>query len=189
MNKIEQIKKLNEEELRHGVKPEGSWHNDYKSKWIYIGNLREHITNDDLIVLLSQYGEPVHVDREAKKPFGFVKYKDENSCVLAIDNFNGIEYKDSFLYLDHAKDRKLTGNPLFSMNKYDMATCDKFISILNEHGGNCCPELFAYRDYIEGVVEEDPLVVKIHKTKKRKVKEEEPKKKKKKNKKLFKEKK
>ena len=40
LTKIRLINELNEKELRHGTKPEASWHQQYKdSAWIYAGNL------------------------------------------------------------------------------------------------------------------------------------------------------
>eukprot|EP00835_Amoeboradix_gromovi_P006903 NODE_936_length_2941_cov_0.552428.p1 type:complete len:198 gc:universal NODE_936_length_2941_cov_0.552428:953-1546(+) len=176
MNKILNIKKLNEEELKMKVKPSGSWHRDYQTPWIYIGNVNSEILNEELLVLFSQYGEPVHLERDMDKKFGFLKYQLNDSAVLAIDNINGVEFKNTILNVDHAKSREINSNPLFSLNGYDMCTCDKFISIMKEFGGNCAPELFAYRDFVNGSIKYDPLEIRPsrrNKEKKRKLRDKD----------------
>jgi RNA-binding motif protein, X-linked 2 len=98
MNKVQEVRKLNELELARGIPLSASWHADYlKSPWIYAGGLPYDLTEGDVICVFSQYGEVefIHLLRDKKtgKSTGsaFIKYEDARSCVLAVDNFNGIQ--------------------------------------------------------------------------------------------------
>eukprot|EP00834_Sanchytrium_tribonematis_P002297 NODE_67_length_25542_cov_1.476831.p18 type:complete len:164 gc:universal NODE_67_length_25542_cov_1.476831:13594-13103(-) len=162
---MHKIKKLNETELKHKIKPNASWHHDYSSNWIFVGNVKSDISNADLLILFSQYGEPVHLERNENNSFAFLKYQNFNSTVLAIDNFNGSEYKGCILHIDHAKERKSDGNPLFELHPFDVEIVDKFLSIVKEYGGNCSPELYTYKEYVLGNIDKNPL------RKKKKIKE------------------
>jgi len=77
-----------------------SWHSKYsKSAWIYVGNLDHSLTEGDVICVLSQYGEieDFHLVRDEdtgkSRGFAFCKYEDARSCVLAVDNFCGIQVR------------------------------------------------------------------------------------------------
>ena len=86
-----------------------SWHYDYRdTNYLYIGNIPYNLTTKDLIIIFSQYGIPTHInlikDKESSKHhrgFGFLKYANFKSCILAIDNFNGIKLGDRYLKVDH----------------------------------------------------------------------------------------
>ncbi|KAK9479664.1 hypothetical protein V1514DRAFT_265209, partial [Lipomyces japonicus] len=102
------IAKLNELELEQGITDKGSWHNDYKdSAYIFIGSLPFNLTEGDVLTIFSQYGNPVHVnlirdkDSGKSKGFGFLKYEDQRSTVLAVDNLDGASVLGRTLRVDH----------------------------------------------------------------------------------------
>lgn len=108
MNTIHKINAINRKELENGVSDEASWHADYRdTSYIYIGNLHEKIAEKDLVTIFSQWGNPTHVnlvkDRDSGKSRGFayLKYEDQRSCVLAVDNFNGVLIYERPLKVDH----------------------------------------------------------------------------------------
>jgi RNA-binding motif X-linked protein 2 len=110
MNKIREIEKLNEQELEAGVSIKGSWHNDYNdTAYIYIGGLPYNLTEGDILAIFSQYGNPVHLnlvrDKETgkSKGFAFLKYEDQRSTVLAVDNFNGTQILGRPIRVDHTR--------------------------------------------------------------------------------------
>ncbi|KAI3407060.1 hypothetical protein KGF56_000148 [Candida oxycetoniae] len=119
MNKIKQINQINQKELASkSISYKSSWHYDYRdTNYIYIGNIPQSITAKELIVIFSQYGVPTHLnlvgDNSGKegeggeggkgghRGFAFLKYANFKSCILAIDNFNGIKLGDRILRVDH----------------------------------------------------------------------------------------
>lgn len=77
-----------------------SWHDQYKdSAYIFIGGLPSELTEGDVLTIFSQFGEPEHIDlirdKETgkKRGFGFMKYDDQRSTILAVDNLNGAKVK------------------------------------------------------------------------------------------------
>jgi RNA-binding motif X-linked protein 2 len=109
MNKIQQIKKLNDLELEKGLTMNGSWHDQYKkTAHIYIGGLLESLTEGDIISIFSQYGEILDInlvrDKQTgiSKGFCFLLYENQKSTVLAVDNFNGVEILGRVLSVDHS---------------------------------------------------------------------------------------
>lgn len=105
---VKEIQRLNDQELENGVSITGSWHNDYNdTAYIFIGGLPFHLNEGDLITIFSQYGTPVHVklarDKQSGKSKGFawLKYEDQRSTVLAVDNFNGIDLLGRTIKVDH----------------------------------------------------------------------------------------
>ena len=105
MNTIRDIHQINEQELQRGIAgTAASWHAKYsKSAWVYVGNLDHALTEGDVICVLSQYGEidDLHLVRDeatgASRGFAFCKYSDTRSCVLAVDNFCGIQVSAYFV--------------------------------------------------------------------------------------------
>jgi RNA-binding motif protein, X-linked 2 len=101
MNTIRNTIQINEEELQRGIAgTSASWHAKYeKSAWIYVGNLDHTLTEGDVICVLSQYGEidDLHLVRDdsngKSRGFAFCKYIDARSCILAVDNFCGIQVR------------------------------------------------------------------------------------------------
>ncbi|KAJ5463053.1 Nucleotide-bindingalpha-beta plait [Penicillium sp. IBT 31633x] len=133
MNSIRQVQALNKRELEHAIPPEASWHADYRdTAYIYIGGLPFDLSEGDIIAIFSQYGEPVHVnlvrDKETgkSKGFAFLKYEDQRSTDLAVDNLGGATVMGRLLRVDHARYKrkddeeaednvaKLMGDPVIS---------------------------------------------------------------------------
>lgn len=105
---MREIEKLNQQELDAGVPIGASWHNDYNdTAYIFIGGLQPDLNEGDVLTIFSQYGVPVHVklvrSKETGKSqgFGFLKYADQRSTVLAVDNLNGMEVLGRKLRVDH----------------------------------------------------------------------------------------
>ena len=110
MNSVRAIQQLNKRELEAGINPEGSWHTDYRdTAFIYIGGLAFELSEGDIITIFSQYGEPMWVklarDKETGKSRGFawIKYEDQRSCDLAVDNLGGATIMDRVIRVDHAR--------------------------------------------------------------------------------------
>ncbi|ORZ33489.1 hypothetical protein BCR44DRAFT_44317 [Catenaria anguillulae PL171] len=110
MNNIRAIDKLNATELATGLAgTSASWHAQYRdSAFIYAGGFPLSLTEGDLVCIFSQYGEILHVhlarDRESGKSKGFawIKYADQRSTDMAVDNLNGIKVLDRVVRVDHA---------------------------------------------------------------------------------------
>ncbi|WEJ94756.1 RNA-binding protein Cwf29 [Yamadazyma tenuis] len=108
MNSINRINQINQQELDANVSDSASWHNDYKdSNYIFIGGLNAQLKEKDLIVIFSQYGLPTHIklvkdsEKKENKGFGYLKYQQFQSCVLAVDNLNGVVVYDKKIRVDH----------------------------------------------------------------------------------------
>src|SRR5271169_1024386 len=113
MNNIRQIKELNKRELENGVSPEGSWHADYRdTAYIYVGGLPFDVSEGDIITIFSQFGEPTFVnlirDKETgkSKGFAFLKYEDQRSTDLAVDNLGGATILNRIIRVDHTRYKK-----------------------------------------------------------------------------------
>ncbi|KAI1425203.1 hypothetical protein F5Y12DRAFT_748690 [Xylaria sp. FL1777] len=110
MNQIRAIQALNKREIENGVPPEASWHTDYRdTAFVNFGGLPYELTEGDIITIFSQYGEPVFLklarDKESgkSKGFGWLKYEDQRSCDLAVDNLGGAEIAGRLIRVDHAR--------------------------------------------------------------------------------------
>src|ERR1700761_5902604 len=110
MNTIRQIQDLNKRELEAAVSTEGSWHADYRdTAYIYFGGLPYELSEGDVITIFSQFGEPVFLrlarDKETgrSKGFGWLKYEDQRSTDLAVDNLGGAEIGGRLVRVDHAR--------------------------------------------------------------------------------------
>ncbi|CEJ90827.1 Putative RNA binding domain protein [[Torrubiella] hemipterigena] len=110
MNQIRAIQKLNQQEIENGISPEGSWHVDYRdTAFIYFGGLPYELTEGDVITIFSQYGEPTFLklvrDKETgkSKGFGWLKYENQKSTDLAVDNLGGAEIGGRLVKVDHAR--------------------------------------------------------------------------------------
>ncbi|QEU60883.1 Ist3 [Kluyveromyces lactis] len=110
MNQIRSIQKLSERELECGIlKPESSWHHEYKDQaYINFGGMHLELTEADILTIFSQYGCPVDIklvrDQTTgkSKGFGFLKYEDQRSTILAVDNLNGAKVCGRLIRVDHA---------------------------------------------------------------------------------------
>ncbi|KAK4998586.1 RNA-binding protein Cwf29 [Elasticomyces elasticus] len=116
MNSIRSIKNLNAKELELCVPPNASWHTDYRdTAYIYIGGLPFDLSEGDVLTIFSQYGNPVHLnlirDKETgkSKGFCFLKYEDQRSCDLAVDNLGGASVMGRLLSVDHTRYKKKEG--------------------------------------------------------------------------------
>jgi len=116
MNAIRQTQLLNKRELENATPPSASWHADYRdTAWIYIGGFPLDLSEGDIITIFSQYGNPTHLnmirDRETgkSKGFAFLKYEDQRSCDLAVDNLGGADVLGRMLRVDHTRYKKKEG--------------------------------------------------------------------------------
>ncbi|AFZ80363.1 hypothetical protein BEWA_032160 [Theileria equi strain WA] len=110
---ISAIQRLSELELQTGAIGESSWHNRYKdSCYIYIGGLDKRMTEGDIIIVFSQFGEPIDINLKRNGKTGeslgycFLGYKDQRSTILAVDNFNGSTLLGRRIRVDHVLDYK-----------------------------------------------------------------------------------
>ena len=116
MQSIRQVQRLNSVELDKVVPPNASWHTDYRdTAYIYIGGLPFELSEGDILTLFSQYGNPVHInlvrDKETGKSRGFcfLKYEDQRSCDLAVDNLSGAGVMGRVVSVDHTRYKKKEG--------------------------------------------------------------------------------
>ena len=118
MNKIQ---KINDAELQSGIlSPHHSWHNEYKDNaYIYIGNLNRELTEGDILTVFSEYGVPVDIiisrdeNTGESQGYAYLKYEDQRSTILAVDNLNGYKIGERALKVDHTFYR-----PKKSLQKY-----------------------------------------------------------------------
>ncbi|KAM3511124.1 hypothetical protein MY11210_005241 [Beauveria gryllotalpidicola] len=110
MNQIRAIQALNRKEIENGISPEASWHTDYRdTAYVYFGGLPYELSEGDIITIFSQFGEPVFLklvrDKETgkSKGFGWLKYENQRSTDLAVDNLGGAEVAGRLLRVDHAR--------------------------------------------------------------------------------------
>lgn len=111
---VKNITKLNERELELGISGKSSWHNIYKnSAWVFIGGLDFELTEGDVIIIFSQYGEIVNINLVRDKTTGkskgyaFLCYEDQRSTILAVDNLNGIKVRNRTIRVDHVETYRL----------------------------------------------------------------------------------
>ncbi|KAK4507560.1 hypothetical protein PRZ48_001295 [Zasmidium cellare] len=116
MQSVRQIERLNQIELDKCVPPNASWHTDYRdTAYIYIGGLPFELSEGDILTIFSQYGNPVHInlvrdkDTGKSRGFCFLKYEDQRSCDLAVDNLSGAGVMGRVLSVDHTRYKKKEG--------------------------------------------------------------------------------
>ncbi|CUS07392.1 unnamed protein product, partial [Tuber aestivum] len=110
MNNIRAIEKLNRRELEAGIPLSASWHTDWSdTAYVYIGGLPYELSEGDIITIFSQFGEPVHLnlvrdkDTGKSKGFAFLKYEDQRSTNLAVDNLGGATILGRTIRVDHTR--------------------------------------------------------------------------------------
>ncbi|KAJ6446901.1 RNA binding domain-containingprotein [Purpureocillium lavendulum] len=110
MNKIRAIQSLNKKEIEQGISPDASWHADYRdTAFVYFGGLPYELSEGDVITIFSQFGEPVFLklarDNETgkSKGFGWLKYENQRSTDLAVDNLGGAQIGGRMISVDHAR--------------------------------------------------------------------------------------
>eukprot|EP00917_Polyrhabdina_sp_WS-2016_P007180 GHVP01016008.1.p1 GENE.GHVP01016008.1~~GHVP01016008.1.p1 ORF type:complete len:200 (+),score=41.38 GHVP01016008.1:24-602(+) len=107
---VNKLQKLSEHQLRD---EKLNWHETYRhSAYISIGGLHTGLTEGDIVIVFSQWGEVVDVNlvREKEtgksKGFAFLAYEDQRSTDLAIDNANGMILLNKRLRVDHVTEYK-----------------------------------------------------------------------------------
>ena len=145
MNSIRQTQLLNKRELESAVPPSASWHADYRdTAYIYIGGFPFDLSEGDLLTIFSQYGNPTHLnlirDRETgkSKGFAFLKYEDQRSCDLAVDNLGGAEVLGRLLRVDHTRYKKKEGEDeeTFRVDRLEGNGCDGEGRVSGNGNGN-----------------------------------------------------
>lgn len=108
MYNVNATKKLGELELQEGLEGNRSWHHQFKhSAYVYIGGLHLGLTEGDVVIMFSQFGEinDVNMIRDKStgksKGFCFVCFEDQRSTILAVDNMNGFKLLGRTLRVDH----------------------------------------------------------------------------------------
>ena len=130
LSKIKQIQKLNEQELKYKIGYTASWHYKYRdSSYIFICGFPKEVTEGDLVIVFSQYGEIVDIRmvRDKKtgksKGYGYLCYENQKSTILAVDNLNGIIGGNAIL-VDHVEEYKLPKEFEISDNEEDKKIID-----------------------------------------------------------------
>lgn len=113
MHNIQSTKRLAALELKEGLEGSKSWHHQYKnSAYIFVGNLNPGLTEGDVVIVFSQFGDIVDVNLARDKTtgkskgFAFVCFEDQRSTILAVDNMNGYELLKKPLRVDHVEKYK-----------------------------------------------------------------------------------
>jgi len=122
MNRVKEVERINVKDLQLQLASDTvgnagqwdvnkSWHAQYKdSAYVYVGGLSDGLSEGDVIVICSQFGEVVDINmpRDKKtgktKGFAFICYEDQRSTVLAVDNFNGAKVLGRTIRCDHCQD-------------------------------------------------------------------------------------
>ena len=114
LSKIKQIQRLNEQEFKYKITNTASWHYKYRDcSYIYISGFPKKITEGDLVIVFSQYGEIIdcRIIRDKKtgknKGYGYICYEDQRNTALAVDNFNGIKLGGKIILVDYVEEYKL----------------------------------------------------------------------------------
>ena len=136
LSKIKQIQKLNEQELKYKIGYTASWHYKYRdSAYIFICGFPKEVTEGDLVIVFSQYGEivDVRIVRDKKtgksKGYGYLCYENQKSTILAVDNLNGIKIGGNAILVDHVEEYKLPKEFEVSDNEEDKKIIDDNKSI------------------------------------------------------------
>jgi len=113
MYNVNATKNLAELELKEGFEGSNSWHHQFKdSAYVYIGGLHLGLTEGDVVIMFSQFGEIVDVNvirdktTGKSKGFAFICYEDQRSTVLAVDNMNGFQLLGRTIRVDHVEKYK-----------------------------------------------------------------------------------
>ncbi|CAG8487359.1 9748_t:CDS:2 [Gigaspora rosea] len=127
MNKFslvtKEIQRINSQEIERNISASASWHAQYKdSPYVFVANVPFDLTEGDLIAVFSQYGEILDIqlarDKSTgqSKGFAFLKYEDQRSTVLAVDNLNNIQLLGRTIRVDHASAETKDGRRRTGMN-------------------------------------------------------------------------
>ncbi|KAL9067931.1 MAG: hypothetical protein Q9161_006550 [Pseudevernia consocians] len=83
--------------------------------YVYIGGLPFDLSEGDILTIFSQFGEPTYInlirDKESgkSKGFAFLKYEDQRSTDLAVDNLGGASVMGRVLKVDHTRYKRKDG--------------------------------------------------------------------------------
>ncbi|RIB08329.1 hypothetical protein C2G38_1982989, partial [Gigaspora rosea] len=118
-----EIQRINSQEIERNISASASWHAQYKdSPYVFVANVPFDLTEGDLIAVFSQYGEILDIqlarDKSTgqSKGFAFLKYEDQRSTVLAVDNLNNIQLLGRTIRVDHASAETKDGRRRTGMN-------------------------------------------------------------------------
>lgn len=110
MYNINAQKNLAAVELKEGLEGSRSWHHQYRhSAYIYVGGLHPGLTEGDIVIVFSQFGEIVdcHMVRDKttgkSKGFAYICYDDQRSTNLAVDNMSGFQMLKRTIRVDHCE--------------------------------------------------------------------------------------
>ncbi|KAI9217988.1 hypothetical protein BC828DRAFT_389802 [Blastocladiella britannica] len=149
MNNVRAIAKLSEQELRAGILGgKGSWHDEYRhSAMVFAGGFPFELTEGDLLTIFSQFGEIVDIrlvrdkDTGKSKGFAFLKYEDQRSTDLAVDNLNGATVADRTLRVDHIKSYRRPEIDEKNLPGTDLDMVRRKRDLEDAFGGNAAPEI------------------------------------------------
>jgi len=110
MYNINAQKNLAAVELKEGLEGSRSWHHQYRhSAYVYVGGLHPGLTEGDIVIVFSQFGEIVdcHMVRDKttgkSKGFAYICYDDQRSTNLAVDNMSGFQMLKRTIRVDHCE--------------------------------------------------------------------------------------
>ncbi|GMH86811.1 hypothetical protein TrVE_jg1949 [Triparma verrucosa] len=109
MNQIAEVKRINEYELTHDLTgTSSSWHADFSSSsWVFVGGLPKNLTEGDVLCIMSEMGEIDDINLKRSddtgkfEGFGWVKYEDFRSAVIAVDGLGGQQILGRSIRVDH----------------------------------------------------------------------------------------
>ncbi|GES74019.1 hypothetical protein RCL_jg4419.t1 [Rhizophagus clarus] len=123
MNVTREIQRINAGEIDRNISTSASWHAQYKdSPYIFIGNIPFDLTEGDIITIFSQYGEVLDLQLVRNKQtgeskgFAFLRYEDQKSTILAVDNLNNFTLLGRTLRVDHTSAETKDGEKRTGMN-------------------------------------------------------------------------
>ncbi|UZO19416.1 uncharacterized protein OCT59_010712 [Rhizophagus irregularis] len=123
MNVTKEIHRINAGEIDRNISTSASWHAQYKdSPYIFIGNIPYDLTEGDIITIFSQFGEVLDLQLVRNKQtgeskgFAFLRYEDQRSTILAVDNLNNFTLLGRTLRVDHASAETKDGEKRTGMN-------------------------------------------------------------------------
>lgn len=107
-----------------------------------MGGFPFDLSEGDLLTIFSQYGNPTHLnlirDRETgkSKGFAFLKYEDQRSCDVAVDNLGGAEVLGRRLRVDHTRYKKGEGEgeETFRVERLEVEGGGDEVGLRNGHG-------------------------------------------------------
>lgn len=146
------------------------------TRYIYAGGLSYELTEGDVVCIFSQYGEVLDInlirDRGTgiSKGFAFLRYEDQRSTILAVDNLSGSKVLGRALRVDHVseyKQPKKAGesaedweqDPRASMNvaPVSLLTSEQRSAIAAKGGESAQAQPEKDADYSAGIDPEDPM--------------------------------